>query len=86
MVDGTTGAEVTFDTLGGHVVELWGELIAGPDANNNFELEYAGGVITFRTFSAYDQVGDCIHWIGPVTEYFDVTQLNADDYDWYRSY
>jgi hypothetical protein len=85
VVNGMSGAQVSYEVLGDHVVEIYGELVSGPE-NSNFELEYPGGIITFRTFSAYDQVGDCIHWIGPVTQFSGVTQLNADDYDWYRSY
>ena len=43
-------------------------------------------MVTFRTQSNYIAKGDCIHWIGPLGEFGDAAQLNADNFSWYRWY
>jgi len=89
VVDGMTGTPVTYEAHAEQVVEVYGELISGPDTScgaNCFDLQYAGGLLTLRTFSTFDQVGDCVHWIGPVSQFSSTPQLFADDFDWYRSY
>jgi len=89
VVDGMSGAPLSFATNGMQVVEIWGELVSGPTTDcqaNCFQLQYGSDVVTFRTESTFDQVGDCIHWIGPLGSFGGDEQLNANDFDWYTFY
>jgi hypothetical protein len=88
VVDGMDANGLSFADDGLHVTNVWGELVAGPTdcGANCFDFEYGGNTITFRTQSSYDVVGDCIHYIGPVTQFGGVAQLDANDFDWYDYY
>lgn len=86
VVDGMAGPELTFADNGSYVVEVWGQLVYGPvDCSANcWDFEYNGNVITLRSGSSFDYLGDCIHWIGPVGQFSGAPQLDADDFDWYE--
>lgn len=84
VADGMAGLDLTNDFM--RNVEVYGEIVSGPTDcyANCFQLDYGGQIVTFRTQSAYIEVGDCVHWIGPLGEFGGAAQLNADNFDWYR--
>lgn len=85
-----TGAVLEFSQQGSYIVEVWGELAAGPTKCGTtakcYDLDYAGNIAIFRTASNYDGLGDCKHFIGPLTQFNGDPQLNVDDFDWAWSY
>lgn len=88
VVDGMDANGLSFAEDGLHVANVWGALVSGPTdcGANCFDMEYGSNTITFRTNSTFDVVGDCIHYIGPVTQFGGVEQLDANDFDWYEYY
>jgi hypothetical protein len=85
VTDGMDSDGLNFADDGLHVTNVWGALVSGPTdcGASCFDFEYGGNTITFRTQSSYDVVGDCIHYIGPVTQFGGTAQLDANDFDWY---
>lgn len=81
------GTPLTLDHVG-YVVELWGDLVSPPSdcGNECFDFDYNGGIVQLRVVPGGFYEGDSVHWIGPVTEFFDELQLNASDFDWVRWY
>ena len=70
----------------GTIVELWGTITNMSDCGLEcWDYDYNGGIETLRLPSGYYD-GDSVHWIGPVTIYFEEIQLNASDFDWARWY
>ncbi|MBX2797214.1 MAG: hypothetical protein KTR31_06100 [Myxococcales bacterium] len=92
VVDGNTGAELTYDDHGESVINVYGQLVALQSADCGgsslcYDFDYGKGqTITYRTASNYDTVGDCLHFIGPMVQFSGAPQLNVDDFDWDRWY
>jgi hypothetical protein len=89
VVDGMTGDALDLGAHFMHNVEVYGELVSGPTTDcfaNCFQMAYGSHTVVFRTDSVYDAEGDCIHYIGPLSEFGGAAQLNATSYDWYRWY
>ena len=75
-----------FATQGNYQIEVWGELTAGPTdcGLECWTLDYGAGTIEARLPPGGYLLGDCVHWIGPYTQYFGEDQLDASDFDWVR--
>jgi hypothetical protein len=88
VVDGMTGAPLSWDEHGMHVVEIWGGPLGAPvDCGAScYDLDYGADVVTFRSSSSFLYPGDCIHWIGPVGQFKATLQLDSSDYDWVWAY
>jgi hypothetical protein len=84
VVDGMSGDPLSFESEGMYTVEVWGELVAGPEdcSANCFDLQYGDNIVVYRTNSSYDVVGDCIHFIGPLGTFGGEPQLDVGDFDW----
>ncbi|MEQ1564402.1 MAG: hypothetical protein ABMA64_02105 [Myxococcota bacterium] len=85
VVDAMAGGPLSWADDGMYTVEVWGQLVAGPTdcGANCWDLDYNGSIVTFRSGSSYDYLGDCIHFIGPLTQFGGIEQLDAGDFDWY---
>ena len=84
VVDAMNGDVLSFDTHGLRTIEIWGGLVSGPEdcGANCFDFDYGAGLVTYRTNSSYDVVGDCIHYIGPLSQFNNEPQIDIDDFDW----
>jgi hypothetical protein len=49
-----------------------------------FLLNHGDGVVRFRTTSTFPRVGDCLQWVGPVSIFDGVLQLNGVHFAWFR--
>ena len=87
VVSVPAGTTLDYATHGLYNVEIYGELVGDPRACGNecWDLAYDGGQIELRANTGYT-LGDCVQWIGPMTQYFGNDQLDADDFDWARYY
>ena len=83
-------APLSFDDAPG-VVRVTGTVISGEGpcggSSNCFTLDYgATETITLRTASTFLEVGDCATFVGPMTSFSRVPQLNTVNFDWLRDY
>ena len=83
-----SGGPIDYDLHNLHTIEVWGELVAGPEdcGLDCWTLDYGAGTIEARLVPDGFFLGDCVHYIGPMTRYFDQDQLDASDFDWARYY
>lgn len=89
VIDANT-TTLDYDTHGERVVEAWGELVTdngpcGGDATC-YDMTVGTQTLVFRTESNYVQVGDCIHFIGPLQRFQETLQLTVEDFDWFTDY
>jgi hypothetical protein len=88
VVDGNAGLDV--DTMLMRTVEVWGGLSSDPSPCGGdsvcFDFDYNGGTALFRTESTFDEPGDCIHYIGPLSLFKGGPQVDARNFDWYQAY
>lgn len=86
------GNDTTLDyaTHGEQLVEAWGELVSdnGPCGGDYTCYDITAGTQTlvFRTESKFQQVGDCMHFIGPLQNFNGTLQLTVEDFDWATDY
>ena len=82
------GSALDYATQGNYTVEVWGKLVAGPDdcGLECWTLDYGAGTIEARLPPGSYFLDDCVHWIGPYTQYFEEDQLDASDFDWAQYY
>jgi len=82
----SAGTALDFASQGNYQIEVWGELTAGPTdcGLECWTLDYGAGTVEARLPPGSYLLGDCVHWIGPYTQYFGEDQLDASDFDWVR--
>lgn len=81
---------IDYTQHGERVVEAYGELVNSTGGCGGsfvcFDMTVGKQTFQFRTRSNFDQVGDCIHFIGPLQRFQDTLQLTVEDFDWSRFY
>ncbi len=81
--------DLTYAEHGDDIVELWGRLDAIADADCGgatcYDLDYgAAGPALFRTSESGLEIGNCIHYVGPVAQFDGATRLDVGSFAWYR--
>ncbi len=79
--------EITYAEHGDDIIEVWGELASIDEKDCGgatcYNLDYGQTEpVVYRSFSEFIQVGDCIHYIGPVQQFDGETRIDPGSFDW----
>lgn len=89
VIDGAT-TPLTYAEHGERLVEVWGQLTTQRppcDGNDCFDFtDSNGAILVYRSPAGARQIGDCVHFIGPLQQLDGELLLDVAHPDWNRPY
>ncbi len=87
VTDVLDGSAANTSALQNKMVQIYGGLTTDPEdcgGRDCFEFTYGDGHTGIFRTNGTSFKGDCVHWIGPLSEFQGDEQLNVENFDWYR--